>query len=335
MGQVAVEVVALGHIVGGEVEGSLFFEFDVQVAALGDGHGVVERLGGVAEKFPHFVGGFKVVLIGGEAGAALVPEFGLHLQTHEDVVGFGVGLFEIVHVIGGDEGNVEPFGHVDQFAADAFFAVLAVILEFEIEVLFAVDVPELTGEFLGAVGETVGNRLGDGAALAAGGGNEAAAVFGEELHVHPGLVVEAFKMGEGAEAGKVVIALHIGGQQQQVVHGGGLARLVVTVGTGVDLAADNGIDVFGAAGVEKIDGAVHDPVIGEPQGRHPQLRGLFHGLFDLNRGVKQRVTGVNVEVDEGFVRGHASFHARRRKGNQPRIDGYRQGAVVKAGFGCI
>ena len=57
-----------------------------------------------------------------------------------------------------------------------------------------------------------------------------------------------------------------------------------------------------AACLLELDRAVHDPVIGEPEGRLPELGRAGGELLDLARPVEQRVLGVDVEVGAG--RGH-------------------------------
>jgi hypothetical protein len=85
---------------------------------------------------------------------------------------------------------------------------------------------------------------------------------------------------------------------------GGLADVIDEVG----LEADDRLDPGGRTGLVVLDGAVHHPVIGEPQGRHPQLgrpigeRVADHlavrvAALELARAVEQGVLAVDVKMD--------------------------------------
>jgi hypothetical protein len=77
-------------------------------------------------------------------------------------------------------------------------------------------------------------------------------------------------------------------------------RAVGVVVDEVDLAPEDRLDVVLAARLVELHGAVHHPVVGEPQRRLPELRRALGQVLDVARAVEQRVLGVDVEVGAGW-----------------------------------
>ena len=93
--------------------------------------------------------------------------------------------------------------------------------------------------------------------------------------------------------------------------------LMAAPGRHVELAADDRLDPGFDALLIEVDGAVHDPVVGERDRRHPQLGGLADQPVDPARAVEEGVLGVVVEVDEA-VRGVG--HSLDRGWRAPRVE---------------
>ena len=71
-------------------------------------------------------------------------------------------------------------------------------------------------------------------------------------------------------------------------------------------------------GLVELDGAVHDAVVGQADGRLIEGGGALGELADVARAVEQRVLGVDVQVRDG--RGaHRGGNHRRRGGRHPGI----------------
>ena len=60
----------------------------------------------------------------------------------------------------------------------------------------------------------------------------------------------------------------------------------------------------------ELDGPKHGPVVGDRQGRHVELTGAGHQLFDTAQAIQQRVFRVHVEMNEGHA---ATFYLGRQK----------------------
>ena len=62
--------------------------------------------------------------------------------------------------------------------------------------------------------------------------------------------------------------------------------------------AQDRLDARAFGGAIEVDHREHRAVIGQRQGRHPQLRALRHQVGDAAQAVEQRVFGMDVQVNE-------------------------------------
>jgi hypothetical protein len=128
-------------------------------------------------------------------------------------------------------------------------------------------------------------------------------VLPEELHVHPGVIVEAFQMTESHQAAEILVSFLVHGQKNQVMgvrapilrHGA-----VFSVARGdVHFATQNGFDPFVRALGEKLHGAEDVPVVRDGHCFHVESAGFVQQRTDPDRAVQQAVFGVNMKVNEG------------------------------------
>ena len=139
----------------------------------------------------------------------------------------------------------------------------------------------------------------------------------QQLHVDVRLPArEALEEARRAQLDQIAQAGLVLGQQRQVVALvahllGDLAAIVDEIG----LHAEDRLDAVRAARVVHLHRPVHHPVVGQSQGRHPELGGALRHPLDLARSVEQRVLAVHMEVN-GLLGAHASQATRgcRRSG---------------------
>ncbi len=74
--------------------------------------------------------------------------------------------------------------------------------------------------------------------------------------------------------------------------------VVIVLLADVKLASDDGLDAFLLCRVDKMHGAKNIAVIGHGDGRHPELFHAMDELFDVAGAVKERVIGMEMQVDE-------------------------------------
>ena len=156
-------------------------------------------------------------------------------------------------------------------------------------------------------------RLQHVAAEAAGGGDEALVVLGEQVPVEARLVVVALEEGLAGELDEVAVAGLVLGQQGQVVvelpaalgvaagvvdpPAAGRALAAVVVGH-VGLGADDRLDPLLAALLVELQRPVHVAVVGDAERRLPVGDRLGDQLVEPGRPVEHRELGVDVEVGE-------------------------------------
>ena len=187
------------HVVGARVE--------LDLAPLGDEQCVVAGLGMIAEDLPHLGGRLDVVAVAVELEALGVVERRPGLHAQQSGVTAGVVLVGVVQIVGADQRDAEVLGDPQQIRHHAAFDRQPVIHDLGEVVLFAEELLELRGRrSCGVVlAETqTGLHL---ARRAAGRGDQALAVFLQQLAVHAGLEVVALDARPRREPEEVVHAL--------------------------------------------------------------------------------------------------------------------------------
>ncbi len=217
-------------------------------------------------------------------------------------------------VVGHQRRDVELAADLDQTLAHTTLDGQAVVHQLEEEVVLAPDLLPLRGGFerFALVAEAQA-RL-DLARRAAGRGDDALVMVGDELFVHTGPLAElTLDRCEGGQLEQVPQARRVLGDHRHVGVGtragdvvgllagitplhtlGGEARLR----RDVRLDADDRLDAELLGDVVELAGAVHVSVVGHAHGRHPQPFGLLEQRSDLRGTVEHRVLGVGVQMNE-------------------------------------
>ena len=150
----------------------------------------------------------------------------------------------------------------------------AVVLKLEVDLLGAEDPEQLVGVGAGVVGAVTDQALAEPRLQAAGERDHALGMAVEQLHVDVRLAArESLQEARGAELHQVAEARVVGRQQGEVVAlvANALADRLAVVDQ-VGLQPDDRLDPLLPAGLVEVDGAVHHPVVGEPERRHAELR---------------------------------------------------------------
>ena len=146
-------------------------------------------------------------------------------------------------------------------------------------------------------------RLADAARQAARERDDALAVGRELRQVDARPVPVAVEVGRGHEPHEVVIPGGRLGQEGEV----GAALLLDTDGVVVDhvhLAAEDRLDPDLGGRPRELHRPGHRAVVGEPDGRHPELGRLGHERVDPARPIEDRVLAVDVQMDVRLSLGH-------------------------------
>ena len=210
-------------------------------------------------ELPHLGRGLDVVAVAVELEPLGVAHHAARRDAEQVLVRVGVGLVDVVGVVGRDRRDAEVLRQAQQAVADPRLDGQAVVHQLEEEVLLAEDVLEVGGRLPGLVvvaDPEPGLHL---ARRAAGGADEARGVLRQELAVGPGLVVLPLEGGARREPEQVVQPLGGLGQQRHVGVGAAAGHVVVAavvpphplalvprgVGGAVGLQPDDRLDPLG------------------------------------------------------------------------------------------
>ncbi len=158
---------------------------------------------------------------------------GLHAQQR--VVRLGVLGTRVVAVVGGEQRRAELRGDLDELRVGLVLRGDAVVLQLDEEVVAPEDVLQLAGLVQRGFVVAVEQRLQHVATEAAGAGDDAFAVVGEDLPVDLRLAVVALEERSARELDQVAVAGVVLGQQREVVPG--LPAAFALAAGVVDLAA--------------------------------------------------------------------------------------------------
>jgi hypothetical protein len=234
------------------------------------------------------------------------------LYAKHNVLRMGVILAKIVAVVGGYEGNAKIFFKLEKTGMDAVLHFQALILNLEIEILFAENIGEGTRRCSGGVVIALGQTLCNFSFEASRETNEATGVLCEELLAYSRLVIEAVQRSLRRYFDQIAIAFFILGEHQQVVVGiafGGAT--VIVLFADVKFATDDRLHACVLCGIDEVDCAKNIAVVGHRHGRHSHL---FHALakfLDVTGAVEHGVVRVQVQVDE---LGHGSVGSLTQRG---------------------
>ena len=183
-----------------------------------------------------------------------------------------------------------------EFPADGGFFRQAVVLDLQVVVIPIEDIQifqhGLLGGFQFAPDQVAGHFPGD----AGGQADEPFAVLAEDFLVDPGFIIEAFYFADGYQLHQVLVAGLVFRQEDQVVElvPGFQAFVQVGPGSDVHFTADDGLDAGFFAFLVEFDDSVHDPMVRDGQGRHPQFLGILDQFRDAAGPIQEAVLGMGM-----------------------------------------
>ena len=205
---------------------------------------------------------------------------------------------DVVEVVGHDQGQARLGRQAEQLLIEPALLGDPVVLELKEEAVLAEDVAVLAGELAGELPVVCLQGLGDLATEAGAEADQSLAMAGEVLVVDPRLVVEAVDMGVRHQTAQVLVAGHVGGQQDEVERLGIGARVPVRHSPSGDvrLDADDRPDPrLGRRLVER-DRPIEGAVVGDGERIEPVAARRVDEVGDPAEPVEQAELRVGVEV---------------------------------------
>jgi hypothetical protein len=111
-------------------------------------------------------------------------------------------------------------------------------------------------------------------------------------------------VGFGGKLDQVLVAGPVFGEKDEmvVIFIGGIAAEATARGD-INLTANDGLDAGLFSSLVKLDGTVHDAVVGDGQAIHTQFFSLLHEPRDTAHTIQQAVFGVDMEVSKHHTPG--------------------------------
>ena len=272
----------------------LAVELEVEVALVRHQHRVRNELRVARIVGKHLVFGFDVVALAIEAVALRLVHRRVGADAEEHVVGLGFVRVGVVAVVGGDHRDAHFAANAGDHRVQAGELLVAVVLHLEV-VMAIEDLPVPLRDTHRALAVTLLDAPVELSRGAAAEHRDARRVLLQQLAVDARLVVEALQVRLRDERDKVLVALHIAREHDQVVGRtvGPLSPEAAPRGD-VGLDADDRLDPARGGLAVEIDGPVERAMI-----RHGDrfLAQRFHAVHQrrhLGHAVEQRELSVGV-----------------------------------------
>ncbi len=283
----------------GELEVGQFglTELELHVAHRRDPRGVVHGLGVALEVAPHLLGGLDEKLGAVVLEALLVVDGPTHAHAHENVVGVGLGLVDVVAVVGPHQRHTEVLTQLGQVGVDPLLSLEAIGLELQVVGPGLEDIGVLADPVSGGVHVATGDQARDVAPEAGRQSDQSLAVFAQNLSIDTRVVIEALEVPVADQALEILVADLVLGQEDDVVIFAVGLGLGLTIGD-VGLAAEDRLHTVGLGLLVELDGAEHVAVVGHRHRLHAPFLNLAAEVRHADGTVEQRVLGVQVQMCE-------------------------------------
>ena len=281
----------LRQLEGGQV---VFPENKVKIAHFGDPDGVFHGLRSLREQRRHLVAGFHIEFRPRKAHPVGILQGLAGLDAQQHVVHLVVLPPQVVGVVGSHQGDAGLPVQLQKTAVDGLLLGDAVVLQLQIIISPAEQRVIAQGGLLCSGIIAVHQQALHLPRQTGGQAHQAPGVLLQKVPVHPGLVVKALGKACGAQLDKILVALLVFAQQNQV------PRLIVQLvhlvkpgaGRHVQLAADDGLDPRLFGGLVEIHAAVHDAVVGDGHRGLAQLLDPLHQRTQAAGAIQQAVFGM-------------------------------------------
>ena len=273
-------------------------ELELHITEIRHPLGILNGLRALREKRAHFRLAFDVELLCFKFHSAGIVHGFAHLDAHEHILGDGVGPTEIVGVVGGHQRDAGILVKAQQTLHDLGIFRKRVILELQIIAIRAKEFSHCQGLLLRRLILSVPEEAGDLPCQAGRQGNQPLVVLPQQVLVNAGPDIKAFGKAPGHHMAEIPVADLIAAQKDEMP--GAAVHLVHLVKPGpgrhIDLAANDGLDPLGLAGLIKVHRPVHDAVVGDGHGGLSQFPYAPYQSWDPAAAVQKRIFRVDVKM---------------------------------------
>src|SRR5437868_2423096 len=189
-----------------------------------------------------------------------------------------------------------------EVSPDLVFLLQALVLNFEKEIVRAVDVTVGGGHLFRSLVLLLRETFGYFSFQASRERDQIFGVLGEESLADARLVIEAVQRCFRGDADQVSVALFVLRQHQQMIVGVALRRgaldVVVLLLTDIEFTSDDGFNASLMGSINEVYGAENVAMIGHSHGRHSQFMDAGDELLHVAGAVQHGIVGMKMKVNE-------------------------------------
>ena len=201
-------------------------------------------------------------------------------------------------IIGHDHGQSGLPGDSGNTLVDSTLFRDAMILQFQIEIIFSEDFSQFQGIRLGCIVVLFHQPLRNGTCQTGRRCNQAFMVLTKHCKIHTGFAVESIHERLRYQQAQILVSLPVLTQQNQMIRV--IVHTVNAVGNGtaghIDLTADNRFDTGCFCRLIKVNTAVHNAVIRDGNGGLSQFLYPVHHAADAACSVQEAVFRMNMQM---------------------------------------
>ena len=130
-------------------------------------------------------------------------------------------------------------------------------------------------------------------------------IFAQVLFINARFIVKAFDLPNGNKLHEVLVPGPVLGKKDQMIELTAGLHVLDGVGTArnIDFAANDGLDSLPDAFLIKLDGTIHDTVIGNGKSRHAQFLGITDKVRDPTGPIEEAELCMGMEMDKLIHKG--------------------------------
>ncbi len=273
--------ISLRHIISWQLRHS---ELNLHPAPISNLLRILKGAGRIGKQLCHLFRRFNIILSSLIAHPVLIRQTLPGLQTEQDIMRLHIILIRIMNIIGRHKLYLKLPAHAHQRLIHLLLRRNPVILKLQEEISLTEDLFILLCCPACLLILPFNNILLYLACQTRAQGNDSFMICAQDLFIHPGAVVKAFRKPDGDDLHQILVSLIVLCQQNQMIITV-LASSGLLVEPGlrsyIHLAPKDRPDPLGFGFFIKIDHSVHDPMVRDGSAVHPKLLYPRHIFPDL------------------------------------------------------
>ncbi len=201
---------------------------DLKIALVGNGHGIVDRFGGVGKGLSHLLLTFDIEVKVRHGTSVILILFAVVLDAQKKILDGRVFRMNIMDIGSGHEGYFDLFGKSLEFAVNMLlFGYTWMMLELKVEIVFAKYLLVFECYSFCPGGIVFDNALRDLAFKASAQGDQSLMSLAKKFFVHAGLAEKSIQLSRSDKVHQILVSSGVGGQDCQIMDRGRVCGYVI------------------------------------------------------------------------------------------------------------